>query len=86
MATKEKPYRAKTLSGAQTYVRMLLKSRRQIIELLERYAVERKQMAMLAADGPAFTNPLQAMAAKLVRDEILRSECRMNPDGSPLTR
>lgn len=81
---KTKPYRAKTLSGAQTYVRMLIKSRAEIVELLERYAVERKQMAMLAADGPTFTSPLQAMAAKMLRDQILRDECRLNPDGTPL--
>lgn len=83
---KTKPYKAKTISGAQAYVRMLQKSRSEIVALLERYAVERRMMAMLAADGPAFMNPLEAMAAKVKRDEILRDECHLNPDGSPLPK
>lgn len=81
---KTKPYKAKTLSGAQSYARMLIKSRAKIVALLERYARERKLMAKLAADGPCLLNPLELATAKKLRNEILRNECRLNPDGTPL--
>lgn len=67
----------KTLAGATRRVRALQKQ----IELLK---CDRMVLAMLAADGPAFYNPLTAATAKTLRDEILRRDCKMNPDGSPL--
>ncbi len=41
-------------------------------------------MAKLAATGPAFYYPLEAMAAEQLRDDILRVSCRLNPDGTPI--
>lgn len=85
---KSKPYRAKTLSGAQAYVRMLLKQRERTHRLLEQIDQERKQLlvdrrtlAKLAAKGPCFYNPLEAFAAETLRDNILRIECSLTPDG-----
>src|SRR2546430_5220194 len=37
-----------------------------------------------AAKGPAFNNPLHAMAAEQVRDEILKQVHHLNPDGTPM--
>jgi hypothetical protein len=82
---KRKPYQAKTLSGAQAYVRSLQKQVDHIIKLFEECHSDRLLMARIAADGPAFNNPLEAMAAKLRRDELLREWCKLNPDGSPLS-
>lgn len=81
---KEKPYTAKSLAGAQRRVRELDKLVNKITQLLEKYAETRRLMAKLAADGPAFDNPLHAAAAKDLRDTILREECRLNPDGTPV--
>ncbi|HYF35134.1 MAG TPA: hypothetical protein VD994_07605 [Prosthecobacter sp.] len=39
-----------------------------------------KLMARLAADGPCFDNPLEAMAAKNRRDELLAIQ-GLRPDG-----
>lgn len=80
----EKPYKAKSITGAQAYVRSLQKQLKHTSKLLERYAIERRYMAMLAADGPAFDNPIKIYQAKKIRDEILRIECRLQPDGRPL--
>lgn len=77
----DKPYKAKSLAGAQRRVRALLKQRAHLISLLERYVSERKALAKLAAKGPAFSNPLEAFAAEKVRDAVL-NELGMNPDGS----
>jgi hypothetical protein len=87
---KQKPYKAKTLSGAQAYVRMLLKQRERADEMIGRIAaerdrlrIERRQLAMAAGTG-CFSNPLEAMAARTLRDQILRDECGLLPDGTPL--
>jgi hypothetical protein len=81
---KEKLYTARSLPAAKREVRALRKSRRQLTELLDRVYRERNLLAMMAADGPAFRNPLLAAEAKNVRDMVLRQSCRLNPDGSPL--
>jgi hypothetical protein len=83
---KAKLYQAKTLSGAQSRVRQLQKQLFSMAETLGQYRNDRKWMAMLAAEGPCFSNPLEAMAAKIRRDEILRVQCGLNPDGTPLNR
>lgn len=77
-------YKAKTMTGAEREVRLLRRRLAEVNELLGEYAKTRKLMAMLAAEGPAFNNPLVVYEAKEVRDRILRNECRMKPDGSPL--
>jgi hypothetical protein len=78
------PYKAKTLSGAQTRVRQLLKQREEYSELIGRFRRERKLLAMLAAKGPCFYNPLDAFEAENIRDRILANECRLKPDGTPI--
>lgn len=88
----QKPYQAKSLAGAQRRVRELQKlvhhldkrlgeNARQLVAARQDAA----QMAMLAADGPAFYNPLIVVEAKQRRDEILKG-CGINPDGSPLSK
>lgn len=77
-------YKAKTISGAEKRVRQLLKCMERRGELLDQWCRERKLLAMLAAKGPAFSNPLHAAAAEKIRNEILAS-MRMNPDGSYMT-
>jgi hypothetical protein len=75
------PYKAKSLSGAQSKVRRQQKLITEMHELLEQFDRERKLLALLAAKGPAFSNPLVAMAAEKIRDGIL-FKMNMNPDGS----
>lgn len=79
---KQKPYKARSLKGAERYVRMLIKQRRVTNGLLEKYAMERRALAKLAATGPCFNNPLHIYEAQAIRDEILMRECRLNPDGT----
>ncbi|MBC7773443.1 MAG: hypothetical protein H7210_13180 [Pyrinomonadaceae bacterium] len=79
-----KPYRAKSLRGAQTYVRALIKQVDHMTKLFEEAHAHRTQLAKLSATGPAFYNPIEATNAQQVRDEILRAWCKMKPDGSPL--
>ena len=83
---KAKPYKARSISGAQQYVRLLLKQRMNTEALLSKWSHERRMLAKLAASGPAFYNPLDVYAAQKIRDVILEKECRLNPDGTPLTR
>ncbi len=66
-----KPYKAKSLSGAQSRVRQLSKQVAERDQLLERWSYERRMLAKLAAETPQFFNPLVAMEAKQIRDEIL---------------
>ena len=64
-------YKAKTLVGAQSKVRKLVKEVQEMKELLAKMDRERKLMAKLAADTPQFYNPLVVWEAKVVRDFIL---------------
>ncbi len=81
---KRKPYKPKSLTGAAQYVRCLRKQ----IDDYERYSKAMRNdiiaLAKLVATGPAFTNPLEAMAAQEIRNQWLRGMCRMNPDGTPI--
>lgn len=81
---KPKPYKAKSLAGAQAYARMLLKQQAKTQALLGKFAEDRRTLAKLAATGPAFYNPLDVWAAQKLRDEVLERECGLKPDGSPL--
>lgn len=74
----DKPYKAKSITGAQDYVRRLLKLRRETEALLDSYARDRVLLAHLAAEKPLFGNPILCQEAKNIRDEILG----MNPDGT----
>lgn len=77
-----KLYKAKSLASAQRRVRELNRLIEDYRQVVDRFHRERVLLAKLAAKGPAFFNPLEAAAAESVRDEILRRDCRMNPDGS----
>lgn len=77
-----KPYVAKSLAAAQREVRRLRKLVDRLRKISDAEFDNTKALAMLAADGPAFDNPLHVVAAKKIRDTILRLRCRLNPDGS----
>ena len=81
---KAKPYTPKTLSGAQAMVRSLTKQRNEAHDLIHRMHREMILLAKLAAKGPAFFNPLEAMEAEQLRDRVLRQFCGLNPDGTPI--
>jgi hypothetical protein len=87
---KAKPYTAKTLAGAQCRVRQLEKIVASMnngwadCECRENKANANCQLlARLAAKGPAFDNPLEAMAAGKIRDEVL-CDIGLNPDGTKI--
>lgn len=77
-------YKAKTLSGAQSMVRRLLNQREELSEIIGKLLKERRELAKLAAEGPAFTNPLHVFEVQALRDRILREECKLKPNGEPL--
>lgn len=70
---KTKPYKAKSLSGAQSRVRQLQNQVSIRDVLLTRFSYERKLLAMLSADTPQFHNPLAVMEAKQIRDRVLKN-------------
>ena len=80
---ERKPYKGRSLTGAIRRVRELQKLVDQYRELFDRWYEERKLLAKLAATGPCFYDPLEAMAAEELRDDILRN-CRLMPDGSAI--
>lgn len=86
MATKQKPYKPKSLEAATRRCRELKRQ----VEACERYmATQRAELILLAklsADGPTFTNVLEIAAAKKVRNEWLALACGLNPDGTPIQR
>lgn len=63
----------KSIKGAVRRVRQLEKQIKQRDELLARLDLERKLMAMLAAETPQFFNPIVEMEAKRIRSSILQS-------------
>lgn len=83
---RSKPYVAKSLSGAQARVRQLTRIVAEYDRLAGEFKRDRDLMAKLAADGPCFNNPLEAIAGKQVRDRILREVFNLAPDGKPLVR
>jgi hypothetical protein len=78
-------YRAKTISGAQSRVRMREKQLEEADEKMSRLYDELGLLARLAATGPAFYNPMEVAAAERVRDRVLRNWFDMNADGSLIT-
>ena len=81
---KRKPYKARSIEGAETRVRQLQKQYDDLDKLARKYHLERNLLAMLSATGPCFNNPLEAMMAEQVRDDVLRISCRLNPDGTQI--
>lgn len=77
----KKPYKAKSLKGAERRVRELMRICDSWRQVAEQFNSERLMLAKLAAKGPTFFNPLDAMAAEKVRDEIL-DRLGINPDGT----
>ena len=69
-----KPYKAKSIKGAERYVRSLLKQRAERDKLLDDYDRQRKMLAKLSADTPQFYNPFDVMEAKTTRDVILKHQ------------
>jgi len=87
-----KPYKAKTLSGAQAEVRSLRRHLESCHKLVDKFAGENKElraqlveMAKLAADGACFDNPILVARVTKLRDEILRS-IGLAPDGKFLPK
>lgn len=66
-----KPYTSKSLPSAIREVRTQRKLVLKLSALLDSYAKDRVLMAKLAAKTPQFDNPLVAMEAERIRDEIL---------------
>lgn len=82
------PYRAKSIKSAERKVRALLRAvecREDVISLLRddllRSKKESELLAMLAAKGPAFDNPILAAQAEILRDKVL-NRIGLNPDGT----
>lgn len=87
-AKKRKPYKAKSIEGAQRKVRQLQRDNEQLraeLAYVDRYLVREQHtsrlLARLAAKGPAFDNLMVALEAETRRDQIL-AELGMNPDGT----
>lgn len=78
-----RPYTAKSLPSAQRLARYLRKQLDEAHERIARFHQDRLLLAKLAAKGPCFHNPLEAMAAETVRDEILLKHLRLLPNGRP---
>lgn len=67
-----RPYKAKSISGAQDMVRRLRKQIAERDALLTRFDRERRLMAKLASDDAKFFNPVEAWEATRLREELLR--------------
>jgi hypothetical protein len=78
----EKPYKAKSLKGAEREVRNCRKIIEKYKELLDEAHRDRIQFAKLAADGPCFDNPIIVAEAKARRDEVLKRWCNLKPNGT----
>lgn len=67
-----KPYKAKSLKGAERQVRSLRGQLSVCHALLNSFDSDRRLMARLAADTPQFANPITVMEAKKLRDQLLQ--------------
>lgn len=81
MAVRAKKTRFKTLETAERRVRLLEKRLQEYEEICQRKDVELNMLAKLAAAGPAFFSPLDAIAAERMRDARLRM-MGMHPNGT----
>jgi len=92
MKTKAKKTRFKSIETAEKRIRLLDWRLKELEDICTRYRQDAKRereknllLAKLAAKGPAFFNPIEAMAAEIARDYIL-AENGINPDGSPIPK
>lgn len=75
----------KSIDGAVRKIRTLEKAIVQYQRICDRLEFEKRQLAKLAATGPVFFNPLDAIAAEKLRDETL-ARIGLNPDGTERIR
>jgi hypothetical protein len=68
-----KPYKAKSITGAQIRVRQLERLLGKYKDLVNKFDKDRILLAKLAAKTPQFFDPLVAMEAEQLRDRILNS-------------
>lgn len=69
-----KPYKAKTLIGAERLVRKLKNEIKARDHLLTSFEYDMRQVAKLASETPQFHNPLMVQEAKKKRDQIIFRE------------
>lgn len=84
MTAKLSVTRFKSQQGAERRVRELEKRLHELDSVARKMAKQLLLLARLAAEGPAFDNPLVAYEAKKIRDDILR-RMGMGPDGKVLS-
>lgn len=77
---KKQTYRPRTLAGATREVRQLRKQNEAHRRWIEILAHHRHLLAKLAATTPQFDNPLEAMRAQNIRDQVLMSKAWMPPE------
>lgn len=82
MRVKKKP-RFKSVENAEKRIRLLERRIQDYEQICTRMDRQIALLAKLSATGPAFFNPLEAMAAETLRDEVL-TKLKLNPDGSPI--
>lgn len=71
-----KPYKARSLKGAEAMVRNHRKQIADLNAILERWAKERGMLAKLAAGTVQFFNPIDMIEAEKIRDSILNPSNR----------
>lgn len=81
MTTTRKKTRFKSIEATERRIRRLESHCYEYKQICDLYQQEKIMLAKLAATGPAFFNPLDAMEAEKLRDKLLRS-VRINPDGT----
>lgn len=84
-AMKKPAYKPRTLTGAARRVRELERIVKDIDRHLGMANAREELLAMLAATGPCFDNPIHAAKAMEIRDRILRAK-GLNPDGTRIKR
>ena len=86
MKTKKKPVRRfKTHAMAEQRLNQVEKKLEQERDRVERHRQNMLLLAKLAADGPCFDNPLNAMEAKALRNDLLY-QAGLRPDGSAVKK
>lgn len=73
--------RFKSIEGAERRVALLERQIEANGGTIRAMVNDMRVLARLAADGPAFDNPLAIIAAKHIRDRVL-ADINLNPDGS----
>lgn len=91
MKVKKKP-RFKSIENAEKRIRLLEMRLKELDAICLRYKRDYQtaqgvclMLAKLAADGQAFSNPLDVITAKEGRDMILHG-AGLNPDGSSISK